>query len=87
MSVIKMSGLKVHLLLLQGACDSTSSEHSNDHVLPLQLERELAGMRNSGVDLRAKQAEIDAARRRAAEAQEALVAAQRCALHALAHVT
>ena len=43
-----------------------------------QLERELAGMRTTGVDLRQKQAEIDAARRSAAEAQEALVAAQRC---------
>lgn len=40
-------------------------------------------MRNSGVDLRAKQTEIDVARRRAAEAQEALVAAQRCAISPL----
>ena len=46
--------------------------------LPVQLERELAGMRNSGVDLRTKQAEVEAAKRRAQEMQQRLMEAERC---------
>jgi hypothetical protein len=42
-----------------------------------QLERELAGLRHSGVDLRAKQAEVDAAKRRAQEAHQRMMEAER----------
>ncbi len=44
----------------------------------VQLERELEGMRTSGVDLRAKQAEVDAAKRNVEETHDALIAAQKC---------
>ena len=47
--------------------------------MAVQLERELTTMRSNGVDLRAKQAEVDAAKRRAEEAHEALIAAEKCA--------
>ena len=35
-------------------------------------------MRNSGVDLRTKQAEVEAAKRRAQEMQQRLMEAERC---------
>ena len=45
-----------------------------------QLERELNGMRGSGVDLSAKQAEVDAAKRRAQDAHQRWLEAQRYGL-------